>query len=81
MGTASLNAAMRPPWRAALQTGAILCRSAAETWTEAVNHIARAAERYRQRRDLQALDDHLLKDVGLSRGDVERECRRLFRME
>jgi len=29
-----------------------------------------------ERRALQSLDDQLLKDIGLSRGDVEREVRR-----
>ena len=33
-------------------------------------------ERSRQRRDLADLNDHLLKDVGLSRADVARECGR-----
>jgi uncharacterized protein YjiS (DUF1127 family) len=30
-------------------------------------------ERYRQNRALAALDDHLLKDIGLTRADVTRE--------
>ena len=33
-------------------------------------------ERRRQRAALMALDDRLLKDIGLSRADVERECGR-----
>ena len=33
-------------------------------------------ERARQRRQLADLDDGLLKDIGLSRADVERECGR-----
>lgn len=35
-------------------------------------------ERHRQRRSLAALDDHLLRDVGLSRADVSRECEKPF---
>ena len=32
--------------------------------------------RWRERRRLQELNDDQLKDIGLSRADVERECRR-----
>jgi uncharacterized protein YjiS (DUF1127 family) len=35
-------------------------------------------ERARQRRALASLSDTMLKDIGLSRRDVERECRRSF---
>lgn len=35
-------------------------------------------ERARQRRHLMELDDHLLKDIGLTRGDVYRESHRPF---
>lgn len=34
----------------------------------------------RQRRQLAALDDRALRDIGLTRADVERECRRLLRL-
>lgn len=34
--------------------------------------------RNRQRRQLDAVSDHLLKDVGLSRADIEREARKAF---
>jgi uncharacterized protein YjiS (DUF1127 family) len=36
-------------------------------------------ERARQRRALQSLPDHMLQDIGLTRRDVEAECRRYFR--
>lgn len=35
-------------------------------------------ETYRQRRALAALDDHMLKDIGLTRCDVEAEVSRPF---
>jgi uncharacterized protein YjiS (DUF1127 family) len=35
-------------------------------------------ERSRQRRALWALDDHMLKDIGISRADVFRETRKPF---
>jgi uncharacterized protein YjiS (DUF1127 family) len=56
-----------PPWhgaRAWLAHGA--------SW------LAVALEVRRQRRDLAALDDALLKDLGLSRSDVARETERPF---
>lgn len=34
----------------------------------------------RQRRQLAALDARLLRDIGLTRADVERECRRPLRL-
>jgi uncharacterized protein YjiS (DUF1127 family) len=39
------------------------------------NLISRRLERRAQRRRLQSLGDHLLKDIGVSRCDVEREMR------
>ncbi|AWJ87158.1 DUF1127 domain-containing protein (plasmid) [Azospirillum sp. TSH58] len=38
-------------------------------------------ERHRQRRSLAALDDHLLRDVGLSRTDARREADKAFWQE
>lgn len=35
-------------------------------------------ERRKQRRALMALDDHLLKDIGVSRGEAEREVIKPF---
>ena len=36
------------------------------------------ANRRKQRRDLSRLDDHLLRDIGISRHDVAREARKSF---
>ena len=35
-------------------------------------------ERYRGRRQLEALSDHMLKDMGVSRADAERETMKRF---
>jgi len=37
--------------------------------------VSRCLERRAERRSLQGLDDHMLKDIGISRCDVEREIR------
>jgi uncharacterized protein YjiS (DUF1127 family) len=36
--------------------------------------LMRSSDRHFQRVDLAALDDYLLRDIGLNRRDVEREC-------
>lgn len=47
-----------------------------------INTIVRQLQRwrdlYRQRRQLAALSDFMLKDIGLSRADAEREANRPF---
>ncbi|MEZ5830844.1 MAG: DUF1127 domain-containing protein [Dongiaceae bacterium] len=37
--------------------------------------------RYRQRRALDALGDHMLKDIGVSRADIDREASKRFWQE
>ena len=46
-----------------------------------LRHILTWAERVRQRRALQALDEWVLKDIGLSRVDVMREYDKPFWQE
>jgi uncharacterized protein YjiS (DUF1127 family) len=41
-------------------------------------HFGRAFERWRQRRALEDLDDHLLKDIGISRAEALTEAGRYF---
>ena len=41
-----------------------------------LGRFVRFDARYRNRADLKALDDHLLRDVGLTRADVASELRR-----
>lgn len=57
-----LNSAAAAVWSFAVMTGTVLDR------------LISAHERWRQRQALLALDDHLLKDIGLTRVDVEREA-------
>lgn len=40
--------------------------------------LARWYDRHRQRRDLAEIDDRLLRDLGLTREDVRRECAKSF---
>jgi uncharacterized protein YjiS (DUF1127 family) len=51
-----------------------------DIFTGAANFIVRYRETRRQIRALAKLDDHLLRDVGLSRADVERACSATFWM-
>jgi uncharacterized protein YjiS (DUF1127 family) len=53
----------------------------AAPWTSAVAVVEGALawfERARQRRHLSELSDHMLKDIGLSRADVEAEAAKPF---
>ncbi|WP_349018262.1 DUF1127 domain-containing protein [Azospirillum brasilense] len=47
----------------------------------AFGEVLEMVERHRQRRSLAALDDHLLRDVGLSRTDARREADKAFWQE
>jgi uncharacterized protein YjiS (DUF1127 family) len=46
--------------------------------TSLVLRLLRWQELARQRRALAAMDDHMLKDIGLSRADARREAERPF---
>jgi uncharacterized protein YjiS (DUF1127 family) len=53
----------------------------ATPWTSAavlIEGVLAWAERVRQRRHLSELSDHMLKDIGLSRADVEAEVAKPF---
>ncbi len=45
---------------------------------EALARVLTWQERARQRRDLAALDERMLRDVGLDRGDIWRETQKRF---
>ncbi|WP_394689129.1 DUF1127 domain-containing protein [Hoeflea sp.] len=68
---------------------AMSARSGKDQTARAIAAVARAisqcwrvlchwAERRRQRRHLGALEDHLLKDIGITRAQARREARRWF---
>ncbi|MFQ5994460.1 MAG: DUF1127 domain-containing protein [Acidiferrobacterales bacterium] len=50
----------------------------AAVFGRALDTLLKWQERARQRHALRELDDHLLKDVGISRADVEREAGKPF---
>ena len=43
-----------------------------------LNYLVRANETAQQRHDLQKLDEHMLKDIGLTREQAEKEVKRDF---
>ncbi len=50
-----------------------------QAWlTGAVDLLLTWQERARQRRQLQTLNDHMLRDIGLGRADVEAEASKRF---
>ena len=55
-------------WRAAMMDVVI----------SAVEYLARLQARSRDRHAIQLLDDHMLKDVGLSRADIDEELSKPF---
>lgn len=54
------------------------CRLAAVLLTKLLDQPGLWRERARQRRALMALDDRLLRDIGISRADAEREVAKPF---
>jgi uncharacterized protein YjiS (DUF1127 family) len=53
-------------------------RPAGALWSQAVEVLLTWFERIRQRRHLGQLSDHMLKDIGLSRAEVESETAKPF---
>lgn len=53
-------------------------RRPAEIATRVLDHASRWLEVRRQRRDLLRLSDAMLRDIGISRADAEREAARPF---
>lgn len=53
-------------------------RALAAMVTRAVDRILLWIDRWRQRRHLGALSDHMLKDMGLSRFDADQEASKRF---
>lgn len=59
----------------AVLTPAALARGGVQAWLRAADALLRQLARHRARRRLEAMSDHMLKDVGVSRADVEGEMR------
>lgn len=67
MPFSTITRVLRIRWKKALRRG--------RAWRRMEN----ALERWQQRRLLRTLNDHTLKDLGLSRCDVEREANKRWR--
>ncbi len=60
------------------RTPAAVGRGAGHWLTTLFDRFATWSERRRQRRALEALPDHLLSDIGISRADAEQEAHKPF---
>lgn len=54
---------------------------AAPLWKRALQRVLRWHELARQRRELASMSDEALKDIGLSRADIQEEIERPFWMD
>jgi uncharacterized protein YjiS (DUF1127 family) len=66
------------PGRPRLRQGHGFVRNLAQRADRVITALLRWHELARQRRALLSLDDHMLKDIGLSRADAAREAARPF---
>jgi len=73
VGDGSIEA--RVTWKTWLKSGA---RLFAADFVKLVDVLASWQRRVRDRNQLAQMSDHMLKDVGLSRSDIETEIRKSF---
>ena len=69
---------LRAPWRRRRRGCAGGAGGCAPAWRTSSLRLLDWQELARQRRALAALDDHMLKDIGLSRADARQEAERPF---
>ena len=62
------------PYRAATVIGGALLAGL----SDAVGLVLTWLDRYRERRMLESLSDYMLKDIGVSRADIDQEVRKKF---
>ena len=70
----------RQPWPRSEQVSALVSLKATliMVFTVSLDCLVAWQQRAAQRRHLNGLDDYLLKDMGISRADVDREVRKPF---
>lgn len=58
--------------------GATIAEPARSSWPKVVRKFREKLRRHRQLHDLEGLDDRLLADIGITRGQVGREAERFY---